>query len=94
MHRDGVPASRTLVLPNPADVARLDAARLSRVVAREHLGIPSDAYVVAAVGRLHPKKRPQLALDGFAAMVGEPHMAFVGDGALRGALELRQRSLA
>ena len=88
MQRHGVPALQTLVLPNPVDVARLDAERLSRGVAREHLGIPAAAaYVVGMVGRLHPKKRPQLALAGFSAVGGDTRMIFVGDGPLRGALE-------
>ena len=83
----GVPPAHTLVLPNPADVARFDAALLTRDVARERLGVPSGAHVIGAVGRLHPKKRPQLALEGFAALDDEFHLAFVGDGALRGELE-------
>jgi len=87
MHRFGVASAHTLVLPNPADVARFDAALLARGQARERLGIPSDAYVIGAVGRLHPKKRPQLALEGFAGLSEEFHLAFVGEGALRGALE-------
>src|SRR4249920_1067887 len=57
MHRFGVPPDHTLVLPNPADVARFDAALLTRDVARERMGVPSDAHVIGAVGRLHPKKR-------------------------------------
>ena len=87
MHRFGVPPDHTLVLPNPADVARFDAALLTRDVARERMGVPSDAHVIGAVGRLHPKKRPRLALEGFAALGDEFHLAFVGDGVLRGELE-------
>ena len=48
-------SARALVLPNPADVARFDAALLPRAAARERLGIPLDRYIVGAVGRLHPK---------------------------------------
>ncbi len=87
MQRYGVASARTLVLPNPADVARFDAALLPRDAARERLGIPLDRYVVGAVGRLHPKKRPHLTLEGFAALDDDSHLVFVGDGALRGALE-------
>lgn len=36
---------------------------------------------------MHPKKRPQLALEGFAGLGDEFQLTFVGDGALRGALE-------
>src|SRR4030095_12036531 len=55
--------------------------------AGERIGIPSAAYVIGAVGRLHPKKRPHLALEGFAALGEAFHLVFVGDGALRGAVE-------
>lgn len=87
MLRHGVPHTHTLVLPNPADVTRFDAALLSRNDARERLGIAQESYVVGVVGRLHPKKRPYLALEGFAALGDNSHLAFVGDGELRAALE-------
>jgi glycosyltransferase involved in cell wall biosynthesis len=87
MVRHGVPPGRTLTLPNPADVARFDAALLPRNTARERLGIATESYVVGVVGRLHPKKRPQLVLEGFAALDDGSHLAFIGDGELRGSLE-------
>ncbi len=89
MRRDHPALSRTLVLPNPVDVARLDAGRLSRAAAREHLGIASADYVVGMVGRLHAKKQPLLALQGFAAsaLPDRARLLFVGDGALRDPLE-------
>ena len=87
MHGHGVPPARTLTLPNPADVARFDAALLPRNTARERLGMSPESYVVGVVGRLHPKKRPLLALDGFAALGDDSHLAFIGDGELRDALE-------
>lgn len=79
----------TLALPNPVDVARADAQRLRRDVARERLAIPPSAYVIGMVGRLHPEKRPQLALSAFAAayLPADARFVFVGDGALRGQLE-------
>ncbi len=87
MHGHGVPPARTLTLPNPADVARFDAALLPRNTARERLGMSPESYVVGVVGRLHPKKRPHLALDGFARTGDDSHLAFIGDGELRDALE-------
>ena len=89
------PAVRTLELPNPIDVAAHDRARLSRADARTALGLEPDAYIVGSVGRLHPEKRPMLALDAFAAaaLPGDKQFAFVGDGALRAALETRAREL-
>ena len=95
MRRQHPALRRTLVLPNPVDVDALDRARLSRADARAALGIAGDEYVVGMVGRLHPEKRPLLALDAFA---GAPlptgaRLVFVGDGALRGALEAHAREL-
>ena len=86
-HHPGL--QHTLVLPNPVDVARLDDRRLRRDVAREQLAIPSPNYVIGMVGRLHPEKRPQLALTAFAAatLPADAQFVFVGDGALRGQLE-------
>jgi len=87
MRRYGVPAAHTLVLPNPVDVARFDASLLPREAARECLEAPAGARLIGVVGRLHPKKRPHLALEGLAGLDEEFHLTFVGDGALRGALE-------
>jgi glycosyltransferase involved in cell wall biosynthesis len=87
MLRYGVPRQQTLVLPNPIDVARFDAAVLPREAARERLGASADARLIGVVGRLHPKKRPQLALEGFAGLGDEFQLMFVGDGAQRGSLE-------
>ncbi len=88
MLRHGIPRSHALVLPNPIDVARFDAALLPREAARERLGASADARLIGVIGRLHPKKRPQLALEGFAGLGDEFQLMFVGDGALRGSLEL------
>lgn len=86
---------RTLVLPNPVDVDALDAARSSREEARAALGIGVAGYVVGMVGRLHPEKRPRLALDAFAAaaLPDGARFVFVGDGVLRGTLATRARDL-
>jgi glycosyltransferase involved in cell wall biosynthesis len=89
MRRQHPALKHTLVLPNPVDVARLDDRRLRREDAREQLAIPSSAYVIGMVGRLHPEKRPLLALTAFAAayLPDDARFVFVGDGALRGQLE-------
>ncbi len=82
----GVP----LVVPNALDLGIFDAALLTADVAREALGIAADAYVIAAVGRLHPTKQPQLVLRGFAdaieSLPRNARLVFVGDGEERDAL--------
>lgn len=85
-------AGEALVFPNGIDLARADEARLAPAGARRVLGLPERAFVVGMVGRLHPKKRPALAVEGFAraapAMPGA-RLVVVGDGTLRGELEAR-----
>ena len=91
MHRQHPTLRHTLVLPNPVDIDALDRARLSRTDARAALGVAGEGYVVGMVGRLHPEKRPLLALDAFAgaALPSGARLVFVGDGAMRSALEAR-----
>ena len=85
-----------LVWPNALD---LDAsAPLDRTAARQALALPREGVIIGVVGRLHYKKRPELALEAFRLFLertGErnAHLAFVGDGALRERLELSSRGL-
>lgn len=68
-----------MVLPNivtPVEV-------LSRCEARAALGIREDARVVGVVGRLHYKKRPDLAIAAvrtFRERAPDVELVFVGDG--------------
>ncbi len=74
-----------LLLPNGIDLPRADAARLSRADARARLGLSGQAFAVGVVGRLHPKKRPELAVAAFAraaAYMPEAELVLVGDGEL------------
>jgi glycosyltransferase involved in cell wall biosynthesis len=71
---------------------RTAAALQQRDVRRTHWRIPLDALVVAFVGKLIPRKRPQdiiRALQG----VGATHALFVGDGELRTECEELARRL-
>lgn len=89
MHRHHPKLTHTLMLPNPVDVERLDDERLRGEAAREQLAIPASAYVIGMIGRLHPEKRPLLALKAFAAakLPTDARLVFIGDGTLRGQLE-------
>lgn len=84
---------QALVLPNGVDLARWDDARMSREAARRALGLLADEFSVGVVGRLHPKKDPGLAVEGFRlAVAGRRHgdrplrLTFLGDGVLAGEL--------
>ena len=75
-----------LLLPNGIDLARQARDRLSAAQAQQALDLQAEDFNVAVVGRLHPKKQPQLALAGFCAFaVGRPGatLTFLGDGELR-----------
>ena len=75
------------LLPNPLDVDR--QSLLDRVEARARLGISEDAPLVGYVGRLHYKKRPNLALQAFqifAERHPEAQLVMLGEGEEMGRL--------
>lgn len=81
-----------LVLPNGLDAVTNRARLETRVSARQFLGVPDDCLVVGVVGRLHYKKRPQLALQGFAQFCrtqsAQPaRLVFLGEGEQRAELQ-------
>jgi glycosyltransferase involved in cell wall biosynthesis len=84
------------LLPNGIDLARTDRVRLGREEARSALGLPQGPFIVGVVGRLHPKKRPELAIAGLRAALDrlpEAMLVFVGDGALQADLERQAAGL-
>ena len=85
-----------LVWPNALDLDALDP--LDRPAARQALALPPEGVIFGVVGRLHYKKRPELALEAFRLFLertgkSDACLAFVGDGALRERLELNSRDL-
>lgn len=89
----GVPAERVLSLPNGVDVdVHRPADAHDRAMLRERLGVSSDRFVVAFVGRLHPVKDVDTLLEA-AARVAGMDLVIVGDGPERGRLEAKARRL-
>ncbi|WP_084715190.1 glycosyltransferase [Streptacidiphilus rugosus] len=94
----GVPAERIRVVPNGIEPAAYRAPTRPR---RELglAGLPEDAFVVGAVGRLVPGKRFDVLVDALALPPlatpavpgGPPHLLIVGAGPERAALEARAR---
>ena len=85
----GVPTGRIHVIPNGVPAERCpvpDAA--ARAAARDHLGLPPAAPVVAVIGALGPEKRVGDAVDAVEALPGA-HLLVAGDGPERAALERR-----
>lgn len=78
------------VLPNVIDTRALRESILERAQARTILGVPSSAFAIGVVGRLHPKKDPLRARRVFESYRREDpdaRLIFVGDGPLRPRLE-------
>ncbi len=60
------PAERIETLYNRIDVEAVQAEQVPQKLAREHLELPQDAWVVGNVGRLHPDKDQATLIRGFA----------------------------
>lgn len=95
--REGLPADRVHHIGNFLDVpARI--ADADKQALRERHGIPADAWLVFALGRLHPNKGFPDLLTAFTHLPAEiahrpVHLLVAGDGPLRDALH-RQASAA
>ena len=79
---DGVDPSRVVVIPNGVDPGRFDIP-VTRVEAREKLGIPTGRFLVGTVGRLEEQKGLQYLLEAIRILRGGGKEAFllvVGSG--------------
>jgi glycosyltransferase involved in cell wall biosynthesis len=81
----GVPRDRIEVIPNGIDAAELRYDPAARQAVRARLGIPADAPVVGAVGRLVPTKRFDVLVRAMAG-VPDATLLLVGDGPERASL--------
>ncbi|WP_405011088.1 glycosyltransferase [Kitasatospora sp. NBC_01539] len=92
LHDWGVPSHRVHLLPNGIEPARYVLPASARAAARAALGLPADAFVVGAVGRLVPGKRFDVLVEALAGLAAEPgardtRLLLVGAGPERRALE-------
>ncbi|MFP6851545.1 MAG: glycosyltransferase [Pseudomonas sp.] len=62
----GWAVERIETLYNRIDIAAVQSAQVTRDAAREHLGLPQEAWIVGNVGRLHPDKDQATLIRGFA----------------------------
>ena len=72
--------SPTFIVPNGLDLARYQKLP-SRGGFRKRLGIPPDSFLLLFFGRLHHKKRPDIAIEALSACQRLPqgvHLALVG----------------
>jgi len=86
------PAERIETLYNRIDVEAVQAEQVSREAAREHLGIPQEAWVVGNVGRLHPDKDQATLIRGFAQALPQlpagSLLVIMGSGRLEASLKV------
>lgn len=84
----GFPESRITTIRNGVNLSRF--GHQDRISARRQLGLPEDAVIVGAVGRLVPVKDHPTLIDAMAELrrLGSPAMLVIaGDGPERAALE-------
>ncbi len=85
------PAERIETLYNRIDVEAVQAEQVSREVARDHLGLPQDPWIVGNVGRLHPDKDQATLIRGFALALPQlpagSLLAIMGSGRLEAQLK-------
>jgi glycosyltransferase involved in cell wall biosynthesis len=85
----GAPEGRSRTIPYGVDVQAF-APRASDAQLRQRYGVPPEALMVVAAGRLVEKKGFAYLVDAAASVPGI-HVVIAGDGDLRSALETRAR---
>ncbi|MFE4663978.1 glycosyltransferase [Streptomyces sp. NPDC056716] len=78
--RWGVPAPRIEVVPNGIDLGRFRFDAVQRHRVRRRLGLPEEAFVVGAIGRLTAGKRFEVAVRALAGLPGDCWLLLVGGG--------------
>ncbi|MBX7546759.1 glycosyltransferase [Streptomyces sp. NPDC004232] len=88
----GVPAPRLTVVPNGIDLARFAYDPAARLRTRDRLGLPADAFVIGAVGRLAPGKRFDVLIQALTRLPDDCRLLLVGGGPEEGALRRAARA--
>lgn len=87
----GWPQQRIQTLYNRIDLQAVQSEQLSRSVARQALGLPSQAWVIGNVGRLHPDKDQETLIRAFAdalpTLPDNSLLVIVGEGRLEATLK-------
>jgi len=80
LRRWGVPGPRIEVVPNGIDLARFRFDPVARHRTRRRLGLPEEAYVIGAIGRLSTGKRFDVAIEALAQLPDDHWLLLVGGG--------------
>ncbi len=91
------PEEHIQTLYNRIDLEAVQAEQVGREAARDHLGLPQDAWVVGNVGRLHPDKDQATLIRGFAQALPQlpdgSLLAIMGSGRLEASLRQLAKEL-
>jgi glycosyltransferase involved in cell wall biosynthesis len=96
-----VPADKVRLIYNGIDpksyaIEKGRSMAQHRTLLRHELGIPAQAFLIGAVGRLHPQKGLSVLLEAFAAVleqIPQAWLVLVGEGELHADLENRASAL-
>ncbi len=87
----GLRSDQIVLAPHAIDNARFQSNEVEKTrkatELRQGLQIDDDAVVVMYVGKLEPKKAPELLLSAFQNVSGNIHLVYVGSGELENALK-------
>lgn len=83
IQHESLPPQKITLVPNAIDLRRFAPGKADRAESRNKFGLPTDAKVIAGVGRLNPQKNFSLFLDIAAELApGFPELRFLlaGEG--------------
>ncbi len=86
MRREGWPADRCRLIGNFCDAPDFESRDTVGEQVRRETGVPADATVLLALGRLHPKKAHDILFRAMASVPGT-HLLLAGEGPIREELE-------
>jgi glycosyltransferase involved in cell wall biosynthesis len=92
----GLPERKIFVIWNGIDLTRFNPAHPAPIGIKRSIGFDDGDPLLLVVGRLDPQKGHHVLLDAFPAVRQEfpgARLVCIGDGALRGELEGKARSL-
>ena len=92
----GFNESNTIAINNAIDIARTESEHFQRQEARNNLGLPADARIVGAAGRLVRIKGHKYLLQAFAkicAKYPDVHLCIIGNGREDDALREERKRL-
>ena len=76
VEHEGIPPDRVTTIHNGIDLDQFRPCRGQRTAARQRMGLPADAFIVAGIGRLSYQKNFSLFIDVAAAVLAQRPTAY------------------